>query len=110
VAQARPSLFRTVSLPVIGSANAFRLATSQDVPVRVVVRADAATGVTVRVAFSSSELTSEVTAGGNFYDIPSGQSEIFVMTEKQVMFGVGLAAGGIASIAVSEAVPIRLHK
>lgn len=91
----------TVSVPVQGTDPAI-LYRAAERPLRVVVRN--AGGATIVLAYDSTPLRVQSPMADSFR-LPAGQSETFVLMPKQALAAVAIGAGGIVSIAVSEALP-----
>lgn len=99
----QPSNVQTLSVPTIGSPNPSRLTQAGGIPMRVVVR-----NVGPTVIFISHDTTdlSNVSSLGAVYQLPPGQSDVFVLAPQQSIIAASQGAGGLVSIAVSEAVPV----
>lgn len=92
----------TIAVPIIGGNNPATIAIATSVPMRLVVRNVGP--VTVFLAHSSNEVQSVgVTAG--VYQLPPGISEVIVLAPKQGVWAASQGAGGMVSIALSEALP-----
>lgn len=97
---AQDSRVDTIAIPAIGTRNPATLVIASRAPMRLVVRNGGP--VLIFLAHTSSEISNiGVTAG--VYQLPPGMVDIFVLQPKQGMWAVGQGAGGIVSIAVSEA-------
>lgn len=99
----QPSNVQTLSVPTIGSANPSRLVQAGQVPMRVLVR-----NVGPSVIFISHDVTdlANTSSLGASYQLPAGQSDVFVLAPQQSIIAASQGAGGLVSIAVSEAVPV----
>jgi hypothetical protein len=73
-------------------------------PLRVVVR-NISLGSTVLLAHDGSALQSAPAFAG-VYNLPAGQSDIFVVMPGQKLFAATPGANGQISVAISEAIPV----
>lgn len=96
-----PSSVNTVGVPVQGQDPAL-LARAAAAPLRVVVRNVG--GSPLIIAMDASALQSVGPLAGTFR-LPTGQESTFVLMAKQSILAVSSGAGGLASIAISEALP-----
>ncbi len=94
---------QTLSIPSLGSP-AGRLTQAGSTPMRLLVRNTG--GNSLAIATDVSQLTDLNNLGG-CYLLPAGQSDVFVLAPMQSLFACSLAGGGQASIAWSEAVPLK---
>lgn len=76
-------------------------------PQRVLVRNNSLGG-TVLLAFDSAPLQNAPAASSDLYELPAGQSDIFVLFPKQKLFAASPAANPRISVAISDALPIDL--
>lgn len=95
------SIVNTVSVPQQGVEPAV-LYRAANRPLRVVVRNSG--GALLLIAYEASALQTLGTFAGTFR-LGIDQSETFVLMPKQSLCAAAQGAGGIASIAVSEALP-----
>lgn len=95
------SSVNTVTIPVQGESPA-TLYRANDRPLRVVVRNSG--GALLLVSYDATALQALGSFAGTFR-LGIGQSETFVLMPKQSLLAAATGAGGIASIAVSEALP-----
>lgn len=93
------SVVNTVIVPTIGT-NPATLYSAAKVPLRVVVRNVG--GAVLFIAHDSSTLAQPPALAGTF-QLPPGVSEVFVLIPRQGIYAASAGAGGLASIAVSEA-------
>jgi len=99
----QPSQVNTITIPAAGTPNPATLWRAALVPTRVVVRNVGRS--LILLAHSSSEIqTAEATAG--VFHLPAGAEGTFILAPKQGMWAVSAVAGGLVSIAVSEAMPL----
>jgi hypothetical protein len=99
------SLVNTVSVPAQGAGtnnNPATLYRAADRPLRVVVRNTGA--ATLLIAHDTTALQVEAPLAGTFR-LPVGASETYVLMPRQSLVAASIGAGGVASIAVSEALP-----
>ena len=94
------SQLNTLSLPQVGDKNPSTVAYATNQPFRVVVRN---IGPNRILLAHDSPTLQNAPATANTYEIPPGQSDVFVLAPKQGLFAAGEGAGGKISIAVSVA-------
>jgi len=99
------SKVNTVQVPPTGT-NPSVLIYATQTPMRVVVRNVG--GTTIFLAHDTSVLQGSPPGLAGTFQLPAGASEVFVLQPKQGLFAAATGAGGIASIAVSEAIPSKL--
>jgi hypothetical protein len=102
----RPSKLQTLSVPVVGSRSPALLIQAGEAPMRVVVRNIG--GVAVFIAHEQTGLA-QIGNQADQFQLPAGQSEVFVLAPKQSLSAAGSGGGGQVSIAASEAVPVGKH-
>jgi hypothetical protein len=96
---------QTVSVPILGAVNPSRLVQApNNSPFRVLVRNVG--GVLIYLAFENEDLSS-ISAVGGVYQLPPGQSDAFVLAPSQSIFAAANGGNGLASVAVSEAIPLK---
>jgi hypothetical protein len=98
--------FKTLTIsPAVANGTPTSLAQASLVALRVLVRN--LSGTTLFVGENPGDC---IGADGlptvNTFRIPVGQEEVFVIAPKQSLLAVAIGAGAIASIAVSEALPL----
>lgn len=71
---------------------------------RVLVRNNG--GNVIFLAYEAQDV-SDVTSTGATFQIPTGQSDVLVLAPGQSLFCAALGANGTASVAISDAVPVR---
>lgn len=98
----RPSLMSTIAVPDVGTNTPATVITAANVPMRVAVRNVG--GAVVFFAHTVNELA-DVGLVSGVYQLPPGQSEVFVLTARQALYCVGQGAGGRMCYAASEAIP-----
>lgn len=100
----RNSQVNTVSVPLAGSVSPATLFQATDKPMRIIVRNTG--GALLFLAHDASTLVVDGSAGvqGTF-QLPVGDSEVFVLAPKQGIYAIAFGNGGQVSMAVSEAVP-----
>jgi len=100
----QPSIVQTLSVPSVGAGgNPSRLIQAAKTPLRVLVRNTG--GTVIFIAHDVSDL-SNINAVGAAYQLPAGQSDVFVVAPGQSIIAAAQGAGGQVSIAVSEAIPV----
>ena len=100
----RPSVILTIDVPALGSRNPARLTQAgAGSPLRVLVRNVG--GVQLFISHELQNLTN-VNSNGGTYQLPAGQSDVFVVAPSQSLFAASLGGGGKVSLAISEAVPL----
>lgn len=99
----KASFVQTLAVPNIGTEDPSRLTQAGPVPMRVVVRNTG--GVVLFIAHDVADL-GNISNIGATYQLPPGQADIFVLAPKQSIIAAAQGAGGQASIAVSEAIPV----
>lgn len=103
----RPSSLRTFVLPGPGE-SPIRVGTADTSAVRLLIQT-IATGDAF-FAFETEELRQIASGGntaGNFFWIQLGVQSIVVLSEKQALYAIGAVAGVIATVAQSEAFPLK---
>ena len=95
------SSVNSVTVPIQGGDPA-TLYRAVNRPLRVVVRNSG--GALILISYDASALQNIGSFAGTFR-LPQGASETFVLMPKQSLLAAATGAGGIASIAVSEALP-----
>lgn len=100
--QMRKSQLFTAALPVIGVGNPAILTHAGDSPQRVVVRNIGAS--IVFVAHKTSDLEQLGSTQGT-WQIPVGGVDTFVVAPEQQLYASAAGPNGMASIAISDAVP-----
>lgn len=101
----RNSITQTVTVNQIAEgSNPSRLIQASDVPMRVVVRNTG--GTTLLIAHESNQVAN-TNSLGDVFQIPNGQEDVFVLAPKQSLFAASVGGGGQASIAASEAMPVK---
>ena len=96
---------RTIPVPAGGAgATPTAAAFAAKVPIRVSVRNVG--GAVLVFGYSSSDVVGEGGPTSSVYRLPLGASEIFVLAPKQTLYAVGVGAGGVVSVSVSEAIPV----
>jgi hypothetical protein len=98
----QPTIFRTITVPGLGSPTPATIAGQTTTPLRVLVRNTGA--VNVFLSSSGSELTTRQV--GSAYQLPAGQEDVFVLAPKQALYVEAAGAGGQVSYSVSEAIPV----
>lgn len=94
----------TVSINEIGTGNPSRLVqASQNAPMRVLVRNVGGTGLFIAHELQAVQNTN---SNGSTYQLPPNQSDVFILAEGQSLFAAANGGGGVASLAVSEAIPL----
>ncbi len=96
------SKVNTVVVPPVGT-DPSTLWIAADFPVRVVVRNVG--GNILILAHDSSTLANFPPGNAGTFVLPAGDSEVFVLQPRQGIYASGSGGGGLASIAVSEALP-----
>ncbi len=97
--------FPTVNLPTsVGGALPTPIAQGRKVPTRVLVRNISAT--MVFLAKASQDIVGPSGTAGDAFRLPPGASEVFVLKDKQTLFGAGLGVGGRVSVSRSDALPL----
>lgn len=101
--QSKPveSKVNTVVVPALGG-DPVTLYSAAERVLRVVVRN--AGGNTLFIAHDTSSLQQVQLAGT--YQLPAGQSDTFVLQPRQTLVAAAAGPNGLASIAVSEAIPM----
>lgn len=98
-----PSIVQTLSVPEIGAGDPSRLIQAGPVPMRIVVRSTG--GTVVFLAHDIADLSNLNSIGATF-QLPAGQSEVFVLAPGQSLMAASLGGGGQIAIAASEAFPV----
>ena len=96
------STLRTYTLPALPN-QANRIATATTVPVRVVLRNDAA--VPIFIANELETLTGDDAPGSTSWSMNPDDEEIFILAPGQPLFAIGAGEGAILKVAISEALP-----
>ena len=96
-----PSTVNTVNVPVQGTDPAI-LTRAADRPLRVLVRNVG--GALIAIAYDANALAAAGPVADTFR-LPAGTSETFVLMPQQALLAAGIGAGGLVSLAVSEALP-----
>lgn len=99
----QPSVILTVNVPEIGN-TPVRLIQAGPTPMRVVVRN--AGGANLLLAHDANSLQN-INSISDAFQLPTGLEEVFVLAPRQSLFASGSGGGGQASIAASEAIPVR---
>lgn len=98
------SLTQTLSVPAVGDGgNPSRLYQAGKTAMRVLVRNNG--GVILFIAHDVGDLANASSIGTS-YQLPPAQSDVFVIAPGQSIFAASNGAGGVASVAISEAVPV----
>jgi hypothetical protein len=95
------SQLNTVNVPTVGTSPAL-LYVAADVPLRINIRNVG--GAVVLLAHESTTL-SQPPALANTYQLPPGTDVTLVLMPRQGVSAASSGAGGVVSIAVSEALP-----
>lgn len=98
----RPSILKTLSVPLIGSPAPASVAIAAKTPMRLLIR-----NVGSTIAFLAHEASSlqDISATSSAYQLPPGQEDVFVLAPGQGVWAVGAGAGGTLCYALSEAIP-----
>lgn len=102
----QPSQVNTLSLPTQGSQNPGTLAKAAKIPLRVVVRN---TGPNLVLLAHDPGTLSNAPAFANAFKLPVLVEDTFVLAPSEGLFGVSIGVGGEVTVAISEALPIRLE-
>ncbi len=98
------SSVNTVNVPVFGApGGAATLYQAAGVPLRIVVRNVG--GANVLIAHDATSLATAPPGLAGMFQLPVGQSEVFVLQPRQQILASAVGGGGVVSIAVSEAIP-----
>jgi hypothetical protein len=104
----QPSQLNTLALPSMGTDNPATLAKAAQIPLRVVVRN---TGPNlVLVAHDSGTLMNTPVTANAFKIPPVIGEDTFVLAPGEGLFAVAIGIGGEVSVAISEALPIKLEE
>ena len=60
-------------------------------------------GPTLSIAYDATMLMTPTLAG--IYQLPPGQSDVFVLMPRQGLFAISAGNGGVVSVAISVAIP-----
>lgn len=99
----RPSRVGTITVPGVSTNQPVGFVAAAERPLRVICRNVG--GTLLRLSFESASLGA---AGANTVDhfqLPGGQSEVFILAPRQTLYVVGAGGGGFLSYAASEAYP-----
>jgi hypothetical protein len=99
------AIFNTVTIPSVGTVNPATLANASTQPLRIVVR-----NIGPVLMFIGGDTESLASPGGpstGVFRLPAAASEVFVIAPKQGLYAVSAGAGGLASLAISEALPVQ---
>jgi hypothetical protein len=99
----QPSQLNTLVLPLVGSQNPATLMKAAQIPLRVVVL-NTGPG-TALLAHDPGTLTNAPVLA-NTFPLPIGREGTFVLAPKQGLYAVGIGAGVVLGVAVSEALPV----
>jgi hypothetical protein len=104
----RNSKVNTVSVPIAGSVAPATLYVADKSPLRLLVRNSG--GTPVFLAHEADTLVNIGSSGvlGTF-QLPAGDSEVFILAPKQGMYATAFGNGGELTIAISEAIPITME-
>lgn len=94
--------FETLTVAPIGSANPTTLAKAAQHPLRLLC--NNVGPVIIFVSLTTTDLSPQPTTIS--YRIFPGEQHSFVLAPKQGLYAVGGAAGGLLSVATSEALPV----
>jgi hypothetical protein len=97
------SQLTTISVPIIGSLSPATITQATEVPFRVVVRNVG--GNVVFLAHTSAALQ-VVPVAADVFQLPPGQTDVFVLNAKQGIYAAAQGGGGLVACAISEALPI----
>lgn len=99
-----PSRTGQANVPNIPTQNPAVLATAPaNVPLRVVVRNTG--GTPVRIGFDSASMNN--ISASDFYTLPAGANETFVIAGGQVLYAGSIGATGTLSFHWNEALPLQ---
>ena len=96
------SKVNTVQVPLFGT-NPATLYQAADVPLRILVRNVGGTNLLLAHEAPTLQTTPPQQAGT--FLLPPGTSEVFVLQPREGLLAAAVGGGGMASIAVSEALP-----
>ena len=95
---------KTVTIAAVGTNNPSVLARAQKQPLRALVRN---IGPSIAaIAFSPGALVGQQSILDSF-QLPAGESEVFVLDQGDTLYAAGVGAGGTVSIHTSPALPIK---
>jgi hypothetical protein len=97
------SQLNTLDVPLVGAGAPAVLTYAAKAPLRVLVRNIG--GTDVFLSHDAETLTQQGLA--NTFQLPPATSEVIVLQHKQLLVAAAAGAGGLVSIAVSEALPAR---
>ncbi len=98
------SLVNTVFVPQVGT-NPALLYIAAERPLRIVVRNVG--GAIIFLAHDATTLGQTPVLAGTF-QLPPGHESVFVLMPRQGISAAAAGAGGLASVAVSEAIPFTM--
>lgn len=103
-----PSRFATIQVPSTGPAAVpIGLAEAQSYPLRVVVRNIGAS--VVFLGLDPSATGSPGASGSDTYRLAPTQSEVFILAQRQKLYGIGSGAVGLVCMAISDAFSIEVR-
>lgn len=98
----RRSIFNTYTVAAVGSNTPTTLARAATVPIRVLVN-----NVGTTLIFIAGETASVAPQPGtDTYRIAAGEQHVFVLAPQEAVYGIAAGAGGLMSVAISEAWPV----
>jgi hypothetical protein len=99
----QPTKLATISVNAVGAKNPTPIAQAATVPMRVLVRNVGA--ALIFIATDSGDVDPKNGPSTGTYRLPPGATDTFVLTPKQNLYALAAGAGGLASVALSEALP-----